>query len=173
MGKAKNDITVNIKCGATTVNIYFIDKFITCHKDDSTIAKIEPQQPRIQPLSRNICTHFIIIYCVAMTLYSTITYHNLMDKVPTLWTDYQGLTLTAHQTTTVYCHTTYCNIVLIICLKASQLTLCDTDIGDVQKSSIWGLGSIGRNVDEVEISTVSTTQCPVHSDIHTSHHYLQ
>ena len=62
MGKAKNDITVNIKCGATTVNIYFIDKFITCHKDDSTIAKIEPQQPRIQPLSRNICTHFIIIY---------------------------------------------------------------------------------------------------------------
>ena len=46
MDKAKNDITVNIKCGATTVNIYF--KFITCHKDDSNIAKIEPQQPRIE-----------------------------------------------------------------------------------------------------------------------------
>ena len=61
MGKAKNDITVNIK-GATTVNIYFIDKFITCHKDDSNIAKIEVQQPRIQSLSKNICTHFINIY---------------------------------------------------------------------------------------------------------------
>ena len=46
--------------------------------------------------------------------------------------------------------------------------LCDTASGDVQKSSIWGLGSIGGNVDEVEISTVSTTQCPVHSHIHSS-----
>ena len=44
--------------------------------------------------------------------------------------------------------------------------LCNTASGDVQKSSIWGLGSIGGNVDEVEISTVSTTQCPAHSDIH-------
>ena len=46
--------------------------------------------------------------------------------------------------------------------------LCDTGIGDVQKSPIWSLGSIGGNVDEVEISTVSTTQCPAHSDIHSS-----
>ena len=46
--------------------------------------------------------------------------------------------------------------------------LCDTGSGDVQKSPIWGLGSIGGNVDEVEISTVSTTQCPAHSDIHSS-----
>ena len=46
--------------------------------------------------------------------------------------------------------------------------LCDTASGDVQKSPIWGLGSIGGNVDEVEISTVSTTQCPAHSDIHSS-----
>ena len=46
--------------------------------------------------------------------------------------------------------------------------LCDTGSGDVQKSPVWGLGSIGGNVDEVEISTVSTTQCPVHSDIHSS-----
>ena len=45
--------------------------------------------------------------------------------------------------------------------------LCDTG-GDVQKSPIWGLGNIGGNVDEVEISTVSTTQCPAHSDIHSS-----
>jgi len=44
--------------------------------------------------------------------------------------------------------------------------LCDTGSGDVQKSSIWGLESIGGNVDEVEISIVSTTQCPAHSDIH-------
>ena len=46
--------------------------------------------------------------------------------------------------------------------------LCDTVSGDVQKSPIWGLGSVGGNADEVEISTVSTTQCPVYSDIHSS-----
>ena len=46
--------------------------------------------------------------------------------------------------------------------------LCDTVSGDVQKSSIWGLGSVGSNVDEVEISSVSTTQCPAHSNIHSS-----
>ena len=46
--------------------------------------------------------------------------------------------------------------------------LCDTGSGDVQKSSIWGLGSIGGNVDEVEISTASITQCPAHSDFHSS-----
>ena len=46
--------------------------------------------------------------------------------------------------------------------------LCDTGSGDVQKSSIWDLWSIGCNADEVEISTVSTTECPAHSDIHSS-----
>ena len=46
--------------------------------------------------------------------------------------------------------------------------LCDTGSGDVQKSPIWGLGSIGGNVDEVEISIVSTTQCPAHSHIYSS-----
>ena len=46
--------------------------------------------------------------------------------------------------------------------------LCETGIGDVQKSPIWGLGSIGGDVDEVEISTVSITQCPAHRDIHSS-----
>ena len=46
--------------------------------------------------------------------------------------------------------------------------LCDAGIGDVQKSPIRGLGSIRSNADEVEISTVSTTQCPAHSDIHSS-----
>ena len=46
--------------------------------------------------------------------------------------------------------------------------LCDTGSGDVQKSPIWGLVSISGNVDEVEISTVSTIQCPAHSDIHSS-----
>ena len=45
---------------------------------------------------------------------------------------------------------------------------CDTGSGDVQKSIIWGMGSNGGNVDEVEISIVSTTQCPAHSDIHSS-----
>ena len=144
--------------------------FITCNKGDSNIAKIEPQQPRIQflmLLSQKYLYSFWT-YILCMTLYSTNAYYNLMDEVPTLWTDYQGLTLTAHQTTTVYCYTTYCNVVLIVCLKASQFMLRNTDISDVQKSSIWGLGTIGGNVDEVEISTASTTQCPTHSDIHSS-----
>ena len=46
--------------------------------------------------------------------------------------------------------------------------LCDTGSGDGQESPIWGLGSVSGNVDEVEISTVSTTQCPAHSDIQSS-----
>ena len=54
-------------------------------------------------------------------------------------------------------------------MKASQfIWQCDTGSGDVQKSSIGGIGSTGGDVDEVEISTVSTTQCPVYSDIHSS-----
>ena len=47
------------------------------------------------------------------------------------------------------------------------MLLCDTGSGDVQKSPIWGLGSVGGNVDEVEINTF-ITQCPLHSDIHSS-----
>ena len=48
------------------------------------------------------------------------------------------------------------------------ISMCDIGIGDAQKSIIWGLGSIGGNADEVEISTVSITQCPIYSDIHSS-----
>ena len=59
----------------------------------------------------------------------------------------------------------YCDVVLIACHETSQYMLCDTASGDVQKSPIWCLGSIGGNADEV---TVSTTQCPAHSDIHSS-----
>ena len=44
--------------------------------------------------------------------------------------------------------------------------LCDTSSGDVQKSFIRGPGSIGGDADEVEISTISTTQCPAHGDIY-------
>ena len=62
----------------------------------------------------------------------------------------------------------HCDVVLIACHETSQFMLCDTGSGDVQKSSIWGLWSIGGDADEVEISTVSITQCPVHSDIHSS-----
>ena len=86
----------------------------------------------------------------------------------TLWSDCQGLTLPPHKTTTVHSHTMYCNVVLVACHETSQLFLCDTGTGDVQKSPIWGLVSIGGNGDEVEISTVSTTQCPAHSEIHSS-----
>ena len=46
--------------------------------------------------------------------------------------------------------------------------LCDTGSGNFYKSTIWGLGSVGGNVDEVEISTVSTTWCPAYSDIHST-----
>ena len=46
--------------------------------------------------------------------------------------------------------------------------LCNTGSGDVQKSPIWSLRSVGGDVDEVEISTVSKTYCPPHSDIHIS-----
>ena len=84
----------------------------------------------------------------------------------TLRSDCQGFTLTPFVTPTV--DTMYCDVVLMVCHETSQFMLCDTGSGDVQKSPIWGLGSIGGNADEVEISTVSTTQCPAHSDIHSS-----
>ena len=75
----------------------------------------------------------------------------------------QGLTPIAFKIPTV--DTSYCDTILIACHETSQ---CDTGSGDVQKSPIWGLGSIGGDADEVEISIVSTTQCPAHSDIHSS-----
>ena len=93
----------------------------------------------------------------------------MLNHLPndTLRSNCQGLTLISLQTSTV--DTTYCDIVLIVCHETSQfMLLCDTGSGDVQKSPIWGLGSVGGNVDEVEISTVTTTQCPAHSDIHSS-----
>jgi len=83
----------------------------------------------------------------------------------TLWCDCQGLTLPPLLSSTV--DTTYCDVVLIVCNKTRQFILCDIG-SDVQTSSIWDLGSIGGNVDEIEISTVSTTQCPVHGNIHNS-----
>ena len=83
----------------------------------------------------------------------------------TLRSDCQGFTLPSYQTST---DATYCDVVFIACHKTSQFMLCNTASGDVQKSPIWGLGSIGGDVDEVEISTVSITQCPAHSDIHSS-----
>ena len=73
----------------------------------------------------------------------------------TLRSDCQGLTLPPLLTPTV--STIYCDIVLIACHETSQFMLCDTTSDDVQKSPIRDLGSIGGNVDEVEISTVSTT----------------
>ena len=84
----------------------------------------------------------------------------------TLRSDCQGLTLTPLLTPTV--DTIYCDVVLIDCHETSQFILCNIGSGDVQKSSIRCLGSVGGNVDEVEISTVSTTQCPAHRDIHSS-----
>jgi len=62
----------------------------------------------------------------------------------------------------------HCNVVFLACDEASQFILCDDGSGDVQKSIIWSLRSVGGNVHEVEISSVSTTQCPAHSDIHSA-----
>ena len=87
-------------------------------------------------------------------------------SVVTLRINCQGLTLPPLLPSTV--DTKYCNVVFIVCNKTRQIILCDTGIGDVQKSSIWCLGSIGFNDDEVEVCTVSTTQCPAHGDNHTS-----
>ena len=84
----------------------------------------------------------------------------------TMGIDFQRLTFTSHLTLTV--DTTYYDVVLIACHETCQFILCDTASADVQKSPIWGLGCIAGNVDEVEIGTVSTTQYPAHSDIHSS-----
>ena len=94
-------------------------------------------------------------------MHSTLLFRQL-----TLRGDCQGFTLPSLLTLTV--DTMYCDVVFIACHETSQFMLCDTGSGDVQKSPIWGLGSIGGDVDEVVISTVSTTQCPAHSDIHSS-----
>ena len=64
--------------------------------------------------------------------------------------------------------TMYCDAVLMAYDEISELILCGTGIGDVQKCPIWALGRVGGNVDEVEISTFSTSQCPPHSHIHSS-----
>ena len=87
------------------------------------------------------------------------------ENKQTLRNDCQGVTLTSNLIPTT---ATYCDVVRIACHETSQFMLCDTGSGDVQMSPIWGLGSIGGDVDEVEISTVSITQCPSHSDIHSS-----
>ena len=100
---------------------------------------------------------FNLNICLRFTVYKIM--HTLRSNC-------QGLTLPPLLTPTV--DTMYCDVVLITCHETSQFMLCDTGSGDVQKSPIWGLWSIGGNVDEVEISTVSTTQCPAHSDIHST-----
>ena len=89
---------------------------------------------------------------------------HVLQQSNTLRSDCQGLTLTPHLTPANAMH---CDVVLIACRETSQFIPCD-NASDVQKSPIWGLGSVGGNADEVEISTVSTTQCPAHSDIHSS-----
>ena len=93
-----------------------------------------------------------------------IKIQGVLQQSNTLRSDCQVLTLTPHLTPA---NATYCDVVLIACHETSQFILCDTT-SDVQKSPIWGLGSIGGNADEVEISTVSITQCPAHSHIHSS-----
>ena len=93
-------------------------------------------------------------------------YHLVFTVTHTFRSNCQGFTRMSLLTPTV--DTTYCDVIIITRLKTSQLIVCDTTSGDVKKPPIWHLESIGCDVDEVEVGTVSTTQCPVHSDIHTS-----
>ena len=86
-------------------------------------------------------------------LFSVFTANTL--SAHTLRSNCQGLTFTPLPTPTV--DAMYCNVVILAYDKTSQFILCDTGSGDVQKSPIRCLGSIGGNVDEVEISTVSIT----------------
>ena len=95
-----------------------------------------------------------------------MTLLNSVCIAATLRSDCQGLTLIPLLTPTV--DTTYSDGVLIACLKPCQFMLRIIGSSDVQESSVWGLGIIGGDVDEVEISTVSNTQCPAHRDIHSS-----
>ena len=111
-----------------------------------------------------------MINAIVKSLYTWIINHYLQPivstAVHTLRPNCQRLTHTPFKIPTV--DTTYCDVVLIACHETSQFILCDTTTGDVQKSPIWGLGSVGGDADEEEISTVSTTQCPAHSHIHSS-----
>ena len=143
----------------------------------------------VEPLNINIPRHSInnkfCLYAMELSLWiNIIKFMQLMKVITaeillamcTCWTccsnkhtlegNSQGLTLPPLLTPTVY--TTYCDVVAIACLKTSQFLLCGTSIHDVQKSPIRYLGSVAGNADEVEISTVTRTQCPAHSDIHSS-----
>lgn len=84
----------------------------------------------------------------------------------TLRIDRQGLTLTSFTSPTA--NTTYCDVVFISCLKTSQFMLCNTCSTDLQKCSIRGLGFISGNIDDVGFNTISTDQCPAHSNTHSS-----
>ena len=108
----------------------------------------------------------VVTTLLKIILLETTTHINpaVSITVHTLCSDSQGLTLPSLLTPTV--DSTYCDVVFVTCHETSQFILCDTGSGDVQKSSIWDMRSIGSNVDEVEVGTVSTTQCPAHSDIH-------
>ena len=83
--------------------------------------------------------------------------------IQTLRSNCLGLTLNTLLIPTV--DTTYSDVVLIVYHESSY---CDTSRSDVQDSIIQGLGSVGCNVNEVEIGSVSSTQCPVYRDIHSS-----
>ena len=105
----------------------------------------------------------LIIYALEISMTSSHMHSTLLFRKLTLRSHCQGLTLPALLFPTV--DTTYCDVVLIACHETSQFMLCG---GYVHKFPIQGLESIGGNLDEVEISTVSTTQCPAYSHIHST-----
>lgn len=85
----------------------------------------------------------------------------LYNTVYTFRFDCQGLTLIPLKTPTD--DTIYCYVVIIASRKTSHFMLCD--IASVQKSLVWGLGSVGDDVDKVGICI---TPCPAQSNIHSS-----
>ena len=112
------------------------------------------------------------LYGFSPELYQTVFWylcipnHVVFTVTRTLRSNCQGLTRMSLLPPTV--DTTYCDVIIITCLKTSQFILFGTGNSDVQKPPIWDLESIGCDVDEVEVNTVSTTRCPVHGNIHNS-----
>ena len=105
----------------------------------------------------------MFLFCI---IWGNTTHLNCPCQI-TLRSNYQRLSLPPLLTPTV--DTTYCDDVLIACHETSQFILCNGGIRDVHRSITWELGSISAgSVDEVEISTVSATQCPAHGDIDSS-----
>ena len=98
--------------------------------------------------SFTLTTTTVYVTVIMLTMSTTVYVTLINVRRCTLRSDCQGATLSSLLILTV--DTTDCDVVLIACYKTSQFLLCDTGSGDVQKSPIWSLGSIGGDADEVK-----------------------